>query len=225
MTAAHRDPPFRTLILDDDARQRQLLRTLLEADGRFAIVGEAKLRVGFALDTLRPDLIVVDPLSDGRLDLRYLRQLLSMAPQACVVVCTASWEATAFGDLLLLGVRDVLPKAAIGSSDLGDMLALAGAGEVVVVAVPIVEALRTEFVATRLLGPQLPTPDLNPLEQQLLRGLVGGQSVKAIAAALTAEGRKISARNVQRISERLQQRFGAQTVGQLCAEAVRRGIA
>jgi len=216
--------PFRTLILDEDPVHRERLSVALDRDGRFTLVGDAGLRFGFPLSTLWPDLVIVDPITDGRLDLRYLRLLPQQAPQAHVVVYTTAWEAAALGEVLLLGVRGFLPKLPTPPADLGDQLAQAAAGAIVVLGVPIVEALRTEFVATRLLGPQIPAPELDTVERQVLRGLVMGQSAKVIAMALTAEGTKISARSVQRISQRLQERFGVQTIGQLCAEAVRRGV-
>ncbi len=215
---------FRTLILDDDVEYRQLLRARLARDGRFTLVADAGLRFGFPIGALRPHLILVDPVIDGQLDMRYLRLLLGMAQQAHVVVCTASWEAAALDEVLLLGVRGFLPKLPEPTPDLCDELAVAGAGRVVVLAVSIVEAMRTEFVATRLLGPQVPVPALDPLERRVLHGLVSGQSTKAIAAALSAEGTRVSARTVQRISERVQHRLGVHTICQLGAEAVRRGI-
>jgi len=200
-----------------------IVDTAVEAFGRVDIViNNAGILRDKSFHNLTPDL--VDPVIDGQLDMRYLRLLLGMAQQAHVVVCTASWEAAALDEVLLLGVRGFLPKLPEPMPDLCDELAVAGAGQVVVLAVSIVEAMRTEFVATRLLGPQVPVPALDPLERRVLHGLVSGQSTKAIAAALSAEGTRVSARTVQRISERVQHRLGVHTICQLGAEAVRRGI-
>jgi DNA-binding NarL/FixJ family response regulator len=135
---------------------------------------------------LQPDLIVIDPVTDGRLDLRYLRLVLQQAPPARAVVYTGAREAATLAEVLLLDVRGFLPELATPPADLGDQLVQAVTRAIVVLGVPIVQALRTEFVATRLLGPPIPIPELDAVERQVLHELVAGHSMKAIAAALTA---------------------------------------
>jgi DNA-binding NarL/FixJ family response regulator len=62
--------PIRVLVADDVPRLRDLMRELLENDGRFAVVGEASdgLEALILADTLRPDVILLDvamPVMDG----------------------------------------------------------------------------------------------------------------------------------------------------------------
>lgn len=63
-------PPIRTLIVDDSAMMRRLLRGILLSDARFAVVGEAVDGAAglLAQAELRPELILLDlemPVLDG----------------------------------------------------------------------------------------------------------------------------------------------------------------
>ncbi len=214
-----REAPLRVLILDDDLEQRRLLAEHLTRDARFAVVAACSLKDGLPLGPSQPDLILVDPTRAGRLDPQYLRLLFAQVLRARVVVRTAAFEAAALLDLLALGVSGVFVRLPEPTAALCDGLALIASADAVVLARAMVEALRRELIATRLLGPQLPLPTLDPQELAVLRGHVAGQGRKQIAAATG-----LSASSVQRLSDRLKRRLGAHSLAQLAAEAVRRGL-
>ncbi len=107
-----RDPPWRVLIVEDDHAVASLHQRLVEATPGFRSLGvvadgQAAHR---AIDSLRPDLAIIDlgmPSCDGRTLLRRLRA--SDAPVEVIVV-TASRDANTVREMLHLGVVDYLVK-------------------------------------------------------------------------------------------------------------------
>ncbi|MBS7812462.1 response regulator [Roseococcus pinisoli] len=90
------DRPIRTLIVDDSAMMRRLLRGILAADPRFAVVGEAADgAAGLAAQAeLRPDLTLLDlemPVLDG---MGFLAEWALAGHGAVVVVSSAAHPGT-----------------------------------------------------------------------------------------------------------------------------------
>lgn len=90
--AAAADRPIRTLIVDDSAMMRRMLRGILAADPRFAVVGEAADgAAGLAAEAeLRPDLTLLDlemPVLDG---MGFLAEWALSGQGAVVVVSSAA---------------------------------------------------------------------------------------------------------------------------------------
>lgn len=73
------DTPIRIVVVDDAERTRELLRRLVQLDGRFEVVGEAADGVA-ALEVVRaedPDAVLLDvrmPLMDGIAALQAIKQ-------------------------------------------------------------------------------------------------------------------------------------------------------
>jgi DNA-binding NarL/FixJ family response regulator len=213
------EAPLRLLLLDDDAAHRDELVAHLAADPRFAVVAARGLSEGLPLGPSDLDLIVVDPTRAGHFDFHYLRLLRGQVLRARLVVRTATFEAVALLDLLALGVSGVLVKRTPPTAALRDGLALLARADAVLLARAMVEALRSEWYADRLLGPQLALPTLDAQERTVLRWLVAGASAKEIAGETG-----ISLRHVQRLSAKLQDRFGVRSLCQLGAVATRYGL-
>jgi DNA-binding NarL/FixJ family response regulator len=84
-------PPVTILLVEDHAIVRQGLCALLEADGNFVIVGQARSgrdAVKRAL-ALRPDVIVMDIAMPGLNGLEATRQILAANPAAKVLILSA----------------------------------------------------------------------------------------------------------------------------------------
>ncbi len=85
---------IRVLIADDVPEMRLLVRTNLEFDGRFEVVGEAKngLEAVDVVSRLNPDVVVLDltmPEMDGLATISKIRQI---SPHTKIVVLSASPE-------------------------------------------------------------------------------------------------------------------------------------
>jgi DNA-binding NarL/FixJ family response regulator len=124
---------FRTLIADDDADHRLLLRLSLGRSGRFEVVGEAGN--GAEVVTLareqQPDVILLD-LSMPRVDgLEALPQLRRHVPDARVIVLSA-FDPDQFGPAVMTaGAVGYLQKGMPPQQLVDEVLALGGLLEVV----------------------------------------------------------------------------------------------
>lgn len=114
-TRAKPKPP-RVLVVDDDALFRATLATVLAADGRVEVVGEAgdgASGVRRAIQ-LRPDLVLMDldmPVMDGFEATRRIRQAVQAATVVAVSGSTAESDAR---DALAAGAAGFLSKAELG---------------------------------------------------------------------------------------------------------------
>jgi len=91
MTATEPDAPdLRTLLIDDDAEQRRLVRTLLERHGIGPIEEARDAASGLDMAAAsQPDLILLDIGMPGRSGLDVLPELVDTAPGARIVVLSA----------------------------------------------------------------------------------------------------------------------------------------
>jgi DNA-binding NarL/FixJ family response regulator len=124
---------FRTLIADDDADHRLLLRIGLSRSGRFEVVGEARNgeEVVTQARQLRPDVILLD-LSMPRVDgLEALPQLRKDVPEARVIVLSG-FAPDQFGPAVMTaGAVGYLQKGMGPQQLVDEVLALGGLLEVV----------------------------------------------------------------------------------------------
>lgn len=90
-SSAARAAPVRTVLVDDNADLRALLKLLLGRDERFAVIGEAadgRQAIERAED-LQPELVVLDVTMPGLSGLGALPRLRQVAPAARVVMLSA----------------------------------------------------------------------------------------------------------------------------------------
>jgi two-component system, NarL family, nitrate/nitrite response regulator NarL len=108
-------PRLGVLIVDDHPVVRLGLRTLLEAEPEFAVVGEAadgRDAINLA-QRLEPDVIVLDLLMPRVSGLDVLRELTETHGRFKVIVLTASIEKQQLVDALQLGARGVILKDSV----------------------------------------------------------------------------------------------------------------
>jgi len=174
-------PHLGILIVDDHPVVRLGLRTLLEAEPDFAIVGEASDgRDAIELaHRLEPDVIVLDLLMPRVSGLDVLRELTEAHSRTRVIVLTASIEKQQLVNALQLGARGVILKESvthelvraihavsegqfwIGQQKVGDL-------------VDALEQSLSEKSRQEVYG-------LTPRELQIIRGIVEGCTNKDIA--------------------------------------------
>ncbi len=110
MTHSAPSRPARILIVDDSAVMRALLRSVVSSDPRLEVAGTASdgasaLRV---IDSLRPDLILLDvemPIMDGLVTLRQIRTRATRLP---IIMCSS---------LTQRGAKVTIEALASGASD------------------------------------------------------------------------------------------------------------
>jgi two-component system nitrate/nitrite response regulator NarL len=175
------------LLVDDHTLFRSGVRSLLQRNARFNVVGEAA--DGFegvkrALQ-LRPDVILLDLNMPGMSGIETLQLILQDQPQAAVLMLTVSEQAEDLAAALQAGARGYLLKN-IDADYLIRAVERAAAGESV-----LAEALAGKLFAhvQRGASPRAPTPasdldKLTPREREILACLARGESNKLIARVL-----------------------------------------
>jgi len=212
--------PIRILLVDDHAIVRQGLRSMLEGEERFQIVGEAANGSdGVSLArTLKPDIVLMDvtmPEMDGI-------------------------EATRLIKAELAGIRVVALSVRIDKPTLDNML-MAGASAFLSKDCQkdeLVHALGSVFAGNSYLSPEIarvfmsgyvemaredrksPTSSLNPGELEVLKLIAEGKSLKEIADRLGMRVKTIESRR-----KNIMDKTGAESVADLVKLAIRAGLA
>jgi DNA-binding NarL/FixJ family response regulator len=108
---------MRVLLVDDHTLFRQGLRTLLEKQGTFQIVGEAEDgRQGSKLvEELHPDVVVMDIAMKGLNGIEATRQIRQKFPRTQVVVLSMHLLESYVRQALEAGAAGYLLKSAAGS--------------------------------------------------------------------------------------------------------------
>lgn len=124
MTGGVTGGPVTVLVVDDLPDMRELIRLLLETDGRYEVVGEAVdgLDALEAARRLQPEVVVLDRSMPRMTGLEALPELRRIAPRSVVVLYTAEADQQIRQAAVAAGAVDVLEKdASVG--DLAGLLA------------------------------------------------------------------------------------------------------
>jgi two-component system, NarL family, nitrate/nitrite response regulator NarL len=179
--------PISVLLVDDHTLFRSGIRSLLQRNSDFVIVGEAADGVeGIKrAKQLRPDVVLLDLNMPGMSGLETLQLLLQDCPDTAVILLTVSEEAQDLTAALQAGARGYLIKN-IDADYLVRAIRRAAAGESV-----LAEAMTTKLVAHMQGGASRPAPapaseidKLTPREREILACLARGESNKVIARTL-----------------------------------------
>ncbi|MCE0766761.1 response regulator transcription factor [Pseudonocardia kujensis] len=175
--------PVRVVLADDEALLRAGLRTVLEARGTVAVVGEAGDGDGLiaAVDAHRPDVVLADVQMPGRSGLDALR-VLCARPDAVPAAVLTTFDLDEYvTEALRIGVQGFLLKDAEPDSLIRAVLDLAAGGAVL-------DPRITARLLPRLVSEPAPAPprpaDLTLRETQVLRLLADGESNAAIGCRL-----------------------------------------
>jgi len=178
--------PISVLLVDDHTLFRSGIRSLLQRNPDFTVVGEAADGVeGIKrAKQLRPDVVLLDLNMPGMTGLETLQLLLQDCPDTAVILLTVSEEAQDLTAALQAGARGYLIKN-IDADYLVRAIRRAAAGEPV-----LAEAMTTKLVA-HMQGGSTPKPTpasdmdrLTPREREILACLARGESNKVIARTL-----------------------------------------
>lgn len=172
----------RLLLADDHRMFRQGLRELLERKTAFEVVGEARTgrEVLEKIDTLQPDIVLLDiqmPDLDG---IAVARQLADSHPAIRVIMLTMHRQDQHLLDAIKAGVKGYLLKDA-DAEELLAVIQRVAQGESA-----LDPALTAQVFAAVRHPPPLPNiiEALTERERDILRLLAGGHDNRAIAAQL-----------------------------------------
>jgi len=174
------------LLIDDHTLFRSGVRSLLQRNERFAVVGEAADGVEGVKRALqlRPDVILLDLNMPGMSGVETLQLLLQDRPDAAVLMLTVSEEAEDLAAALQAGARGYLIKN-IDADYLIRAVERAAAGESV-----LAESMAGKlFAHVQRGGAKAPAlvselDKLTPREREILACLARGESNKLIARVL-----------------------------------------
>lgn len=167
------------LLADPNDVARAGLKAWLTEDPRFAIAGDTAGDAVAAAGRLRPDVIVVDPLTRQGFDVRMITDLAAIAPDSRICVYTNGFEPRSFLDAMLAGAQAYLLKHNTSGELLREALVLAGRFAAVVVDPLIAEHFRTRASGELTLNAVEPEGEtLTPRERQVLALLVEVRSTK-----------------------------------------------
>ena len=207
---------IRILVVDDHAVVREGLRTFLELQEDFQVVGEAgdgEEAVGLA-ERLRPDVVLMDLVMPGLDGVGAMQRLRSRLPDCRVIVLTSFADDDRLLPAIQAGAAGYLLKDT-RPSELARAVRAAHAGE----------ALLDPTVAARLVDAIAQAPGseppqrLTPREHQVLELIARGLSNKLIAREL-----EISEKTVKAHVGHLLGKLGVTDRTQAALYAVRAGI-
>jgi two-component system, NarL family, response regulator LiaR len=207
---------IRILLVDDHAVVREGLRTFLELQDEFEIVGEAADGEEGVLEAerLNPDVILMDLVMPGLDGVGAMRALRTSLPDARVIVLTSFADDDRLLPAIQAGAAGYLLKDA-QPSEVARAVRAAHAGE----------ALLDPAVAARLVDAiaqapgEEPRERLTPRERQVLELIAQGRPNKLIARELEISEKTVKA-HVSRVLEKL----GVSDRTQAALYAVRQGI-
>lgn len=209
------------LLAEDHAIVRQGLRTLLESDGRFKVIGEAQTgreSVALAL-SLRPAVIVMDiamPVLNG---LEASRQILTANPTAKIIILSAHSDAEYVQRAIETGVAGFLEKQSSAEILAQAILGVADGNRFFSPSI----AKRQSEEKDRTLGrdgfPQPRRAHLTSRETEVLQLVAEGYANKQIAGEL-----KISIKTVEKHRQHVMDKLDVHETAGLTRYAMSQGI-
>lgn len=177
--------PISVLLVDDHTLFRSGIRSLLQRQSDFTVVGEAADGVeGIKrAKQLQPDVVLLDLNMPGMSGVETLQLMLQDCPETAIVMLTVSEDAEDLSTALKAGACGYLIKN-IDAEYLVRAIRRAAAGETVVA-----EAMTGKLVAQLQGGNQRAEPvsdldKLTPREKEIIACLARGESNKIIARTL-----------------------------------------
>lgn len=176
---------LRILIADDHPLFRKGLRTLLESEPDFEVVGEATTgdeAIALA-DSYQPDVILMDLQMPGKTGLEAARTISGVSPHIQILVVTLFRDDESIFAALRAGARGYVLKDASEEEMLRAIRAVA-AGEAIF-SPGVASRIIRFFASSREELPQEVFPDLTSREREILELIAQGEANLSIAHTLS----------------------------------------
>jgi two-component system, NarL family, invasion response regulator UvrY len=206
---------IRVLIVDDHPLVRMGVRTALHAASDIEIIGEAGTGAE-AMEVIavrRLDVVLLDVSMPGRHGVEILRRLVNEYPELAVLIYTRFPEEQYAVRTLRAGAAGYVSKSA-SPDELIQAIHTVATGET------YLSAKAATLIKRALVdGAGSLQDSLSDREDQIMRMLVAGQSVSAIA-----EGLSISIKTVSTHRMRLMKKLGVESLADLVHYAIENGL-
>ena len=209
-----------TIVLADDHHiVRKGLRTLLEAEGEFAVIGEEAdgLNVVALVERLRPDVLLLDVQMPGLNGLEITRQIVQRALKTRVIILSMHANETYVREALRYGAHGYVLKDA-SPSEMVEAVREVSAGRRYL-SRALSERAIDAYAEKAQAAPADAYDMLTTREREVLHLAAESSSTSEIAARLG-----ISPRTVETHRENLMRKLGLQSQTDLIRYALRRGI-
>jgi len=209
-----------TIVLADDHHiVRRGLRTLLEAEGEFAVIGEEAdgLKVVALIERLRPDVLLLDVQMPGLNGLEITRQIVQRAFKTRVIILSMHANETYVQEALRYGAHGYVLKDA-DPSEMVEAVRDVSAGRRYL-SRALSERAIDAYAEKAQAAPADAYDMLTTREREVLHLAAESSSTSEIAARLG-----ISPRTVETHRENLMRKLGLLSQTDLIRYALRRGI-
>lgn len=207
--------PVRILLVDDHDLFRRGVRALLEQHADLALVGEAEdgeTALAMAREH-RPDVVLLDVSMGRHGGIEATRRLAEELPDTAVLGLSMHASPFVVREMLDAGASGYLLKDC-DPEELARALRTVARGEPAFSA-GVAAAVAEDLVRQRRRGQE----GLSAREEEVLRRLAEGESIKEIAAALN-----LSTKTVETYRERIGAKLGLHTVVDMTKYALRKGL-
>ena len=210
---------IRLMLVDDHPIVLNGLRDVLEASGRFAVVGQAidGVEAVRMAQAVQPEVIVMDVIMPQKDGIDACREIMELLPDTRVLVLTASTEEDAVIQAVAAGAAGFVQKFS-SPEELLDAVQAVADGQL---RIPD-QAVRNVFKMLRNIqppDPRRPLDSLTRLEREVLKMFATGWSYAQIA-----EARSNSPVTIRNTLYRIQSKLEIGTKQELVIWAVRSGL-
>jgi two-component system response regulator NreC len=211
--------PVRVVLADDHHVVRHGLRTLLEAAGDFAIVGEAAdgLEVMPLVERLAPQVLILDLMMPGLNGLEVARQVHRQSPQVKILILSMHTSEPHVLEALRNGAAGYALKDATPDELLRAVREVAAGRRYL--SGPLSERAIAAYAERAQVSALDPYDTLTPREREVLQLSAEGHTLAEIAARLG-----ISPRTAETHRTNLMHKLALRTQADLIRYAVRRGL-
>ena len=210
---------IKVMVVDDHPIMRNGLRDVLEASGRFEVVGQAAdgEEAVRTVEEMKPEVIVMDVIMPHKDGIDACREIMELLPDTRVMMLTASSEEDAVIEAIAAGATGYLEKYS-RPEELVEVLLDVAEGRL---RIPDA-AVRKVFALVRgdgKLAPRRAADRLTALERETLTLFASGRSYAEIA-----QERGNTVVTVRNTLYRVQDKLGVKTKPELVIWAVRNGL-